>query len=86
LPAPSGMLPDGFSLRIAKTSRLAVSKTGSGSSRQHAANNGQNARAPRLSFEFKVWQDAEPNTPESFWGLDRRRLQHDPAKILRRAA
>jgi len=78
------MLPDGFSLRIAKTSRLAVSKTGSGSSRQHAANNGQNARAPRLSFEFKVWQDAEPNTGGG--RLDRRPLQRAPAKILRRAA
>jgi hypothetical protein len=37
-----------------------------------------------LSFEFEVWQDAERNTGRD--RLDRRDLQHDPAKILSRAA
>jgi hypothetical protein len=37
-----------------------------------------------LSFEFEVWQDAERNTGRD--RLDRRGLQHDPAKILRRVA
>jgi hypothetical protein len=41
------------------------------------------ARAPELCFEFKVWQDAERNTGGD--RLGRRRLQHDPAKILRLA-
>jgi hypothetical protein len=37
-----------------------------------------------VRFEFKVWQDAERNTGGD--RFDRRRLQHDPAKILRQAA